>query len=90
MPALEIVFRCYDEGVAFRYQIPGEKASGPLHVLKERTEFSFAKDYPAWRVNSAQGVYTKKSIDTMGSGVERPLTIEMDDAVFVAIHIEPE
>lgn len=84
-PALEFIFRCYDEGIAFCYHIPEQDASGQLHVLQELTEFSFAKDYPAWCVPSAQGVYSRKSIDSMGRGVERPLTIEMEDSVFVAI-----
>ena len=83
--AIDLVFRCYDEGVAFRYQIPKQNDSTKRHVTSELTEFSFTQDHPAWCVNSAQGVYSRKSIDSMGSGVERPLVIEVNDHSFVAI-----
>ena len=82
---LELVFRCYDEGVAFRYHVPANDLQQQLHIKEEWTEFSFTGDHPAWCVTSAQGVYSKKSIDSMGSGVERPLTVEVDDQVYVAI-----
>jgi alpha-glucosidase len=83
--AIDLVFRCYDEGVAFRYEIPKQNDSTKRHVTSELTEFSFTQDHPAWCVNSAQGVYSRKSIDSMGSGVERPLVIEVNDHSFVAI-----
>ena len=84
-PSLELVFRCYDEGVALRYHIPAKDGLPQLHIKEELTEFSFTADHPAWCVTSAQGVYSKKSIDSMGGGVERPLTIEVGDQVFVAV-----
>jgi len=84
-PSLELVFRCYDQGVAFRYHLSPSDSQQQLHIKEEWTEFSFTGDHPAWCVTSAQGVYSKKSIDSVGGGVERPLTIEVGDQVFVAI-----
>ena len=84
-PVLELIFRCYDEGIAFRYIIPKNNHSEQLHIRNELTEFSFLANHAAWCVHSAQGVYSQKSIDNMGSGVERPLTVQVNDHTFVAL-----
>ena len=44
-----ILVRAYNNGVAFRYEIPDQPGLERYTVTDERTEFAFAKDYPCWR-----------------------------------------
>ena len=82
---LELVFRCYDSGMALRYTIPKSASNDDIAIKSENTEFRFLNDHIAWCVKSAQGKYEKKTISTMSSGVERPLTIRANDSTYVAI-----
>jgi alpha-glucosidase len=82
---LDLEFRCYDSGVSMRYVIPKSASFDSISIKSEITEFQFLDDHTAWCVTSAQGEYHKKTISTMGSGVERPLTIRIDDSTYVAI-----
>lgn len=49
-PAMDLVLRAYDDGVAFRYRLPAP-AAGPLGVVAENTEFAFPTDYGCWGLN---------------------------------------
>ncbi len=82
---LEILFRCYDSGVALRYWIPKSPSHERIDIKREKTEFRFLADHVAWCVYSAQGVYSRKSICKMGSGIERPLTVKIDTNTYIAI-----
>lgn len=48
---LEIVFRAYDHGFAFRYRIPGQPNLRHLRLAGEVTEFVFPADYPCQAFN---------------------------------------
>jgi alpha-glucosidase len=39
-----VVFRAYDDGVAFRYLLPGRSGAGGVVIDEELTDFSFATD----------------------------------------------
>ncbi|HJQ31310.1 MAG TPA: glycoside hydrolase family 97 protein [Pyrinomonadaceae bacterium] len=45
---LELVFRAYDDGAAFRYRIPAQAALKQFEIVDERSEFRFADDYACW------------------------------------------
>ena len=48
---LQLVFRAYDSGAAFRYRIPAQKALEAVNILGESTRFDFAADYSCWGAN---------------------------------------
>lgn len=48
---LGLVFRVYDNGVAFRYVVPQQPEFASFSVYGERTEFAFAADYNCWGLN---------------------------------------
>jgi alpha-glucosidase len=48
---LDIVFRAYDDGVAFRYRLPVQPAFTDLRLAGELTEFAFPADYRCWGLN---------------------------------------
>jgi len=49
-PAMDLVLRAYDDGVAFRYRVPAS-ADAPMSVVAENTQFAFPADYSCWGVN---------------------------------------
>lgn len=48
---LEVVFRAYDDGFAFRYRVPGQPNLRQLRLAGEVTEFVFPADYPCQAFN---------------------------------------
>ena len=51
MRAMQWVFRAYDDGVAFRYVVPGDAGLTTLSVSSEDTEFTFGADYDCTGLN---------------------------------------
>ena len=51
MRSLKWVFRAYDDGVAFRYLVPGDAGLATLSVKSEDTEFVFGADYNCTGLN---------------------------------------
>ncbi|TFW15287.1 glycoside hydrolase family 97 protein [Brevundimonas intermedia] len=49
-PAMQVVLRAYDDGVAFRYRVPAG-SDAPMGVVSENTQFAFPADYDCWGVN---------------------------------------
>ncbi len=45
---MDIVFRAYDEGAAFRYSFPLQKAFDGFEILDELTEWRFGPDAMSW------------------------------------------
>jgi len=45
---LQVVFRAYDDGVAFRYVLPRQPGLESFRLAAERSEFRFAGDPEAW------------------------------------------
>ena len=42
---LDLTFRAYDEGVAFRYSIPKQAALTDFNILSDNSEFQFTNDH---------------------------------------------
>ena len=51
---LRWIFRAYDDGVAFRYEVPANAGLATLAVRNEETEFGFAADYGCFGFNVAR------------------------------------
>ncbi|BCX46181.1 alpha-glucosidase [Haloferula helveola] len=83
---LTVVFRLYDEGLAFRYELAdagGESRS--VRLLEDLAEFHFAKDGTCWSYN---GENPNKGPEPLGaaSGTRRlPLTARLDEKTYVSI-----
>ena len=82
---LQLIFRAYDEGVAFSYTIPSQTGLAGATNLTEQTEFRFGADYPAWATYTAQGVYSQTAISGIISGCERPLPVQLATNLYVAL-----
>jgi alpha-glucosidase len=86
---IEIEFRAYDDGIAFRYIYPqqGEK---DLVIMDELTEFNLTNDGQAWWIKAYQPdryeyLFTKSAISSLDT-VHTPLTIESDKDLYISIH----
>lgn len=76
----KIVARAYNDGVAFRYELPSGKA------VQELTQFNFAGDYTAWFYN---GEYANLGPEKLSDSNGRRLpvmTVKVDNANYLAIH----
>ena len=81
---LLLVFRAYNEGVAYQYTIIGHQ-NDSLVLDKEYSDFRFSKNATTWTTTTAQGLYTEKKINEVSGVIERPLTVKMNTNNFVAI-----
>jgi len=84
---MSIVFRAYDEGVAFYYHLPKDHNGEIVDITNELTQFVFAKDQRCWPVNVAQADYSscEKNIGKISDGAERPLTVQVEDHLYASI-----
>lgn len=81
---ISLIIRAYNEGFAYRYSIENKKNKA-LTLQKELTDFNFTDDYSAWITTTAQGQYYQKKISEITDPVERPLTLQISDSLFVAL-----
>jgi alpha-glucosidase len=83
--SLTLTFRSYNEGVAFNYTLTAAEKSAQTVIRREQSEFRFTGDFPAWAGYSAQCVYARTPLSTLKPGCERPLVIELDNKLYVAL-----
>lgn len=48
---LEVIFRAYDDGAAFRYRLPAQAGLSTVAIRHEQTHFDFSADYACWALN---------------------------------------
>jgi alpha-glucosidase len=63
-----IIVRMFDDGVAFRYELPGASKLGEFTLTRELTEFAFAGDYRCWAgepSNCAENQYPERTLCTI-------------------------
>ncbi len=80
---VKMIFRAYNEGVAFRYFI--DNGSQETHIKKELTGFALSPGASAWVTPMSQGVISKISVLDIKEPCERPLLVELTDSLYLAI-----
>lgn len=81
---LDLSFRAYDEGVAFRYTIPKQEGVGKIELRSEDSQFQFTGDHFAYWDDYPQAHYSKVRLSEMPGRSIRPLLVEAGSH-FVAI-----
>lgn len=81
----EVVFRAYDEGIAFRYQFPESKNGLFLHITGEQTQFTMPEGTLAYYERWAQGPYTLRPLKGWTDDAERPLTMKLPTGLYAAL-----
>ena len=83
--SMQLVFRVYDDGLAFRYLIP-QYEGAPGGLPAESTTFHFADDYQAWYYNNENHNIGPERL-TETDGIRQPvMTIQADDNHYLAVH----
>jgi alpha-glucosidase len=90
---LDVIFRAYDEGVAFRYFLPKQEGLEKFSLMAENTGFYFARDASAYALNlgrfntNNEGEYGRTGLDQIkpASIINLPLLVEMPGGPWVAL-----
>ena len=84
-------FRVFNDGVAFRYEIPPQPSFQRIIVTDELTEFNVDLNGQAWRIPAYQATkyelnYEKWPVYELRDAVHTPLTIETNTNRYLSIH----
>jgi len=87
---LEIQFRAYDDGIAFRYIYPKQGTKDSIFIMDEKTTFNLKEDgkawwIPAYRENRYEYLYQNSPVSTLDT-VHTPLTIESNSGLKLSFH----
>lgn len=87
---LEIEFRAFDDGVGFRYLVPGQEGVSQFEIQDELTEFALPEDSRAWWIpafepNRYEYPYKASPIGELKS-VNTPVTFETKSGLCLSIH----
>ena len=86
---MSLIFRAYDDGIAFRYVFPQQDGLDDFVVMDECTQFCFGGDYIAWWIpadyNSYEYLYKETPVD-QADHVNTPVTMRADDSLYLSIH----
>ena len=88
-----VVFRVFDDGLGFRYELPAQPGLGEFAITDELTEFTLADDARAWwipsnrpRLDRSEMLFSSSPVSVLDS-VQTPLTLETQDGrTFIVIH----
>ena len=91
---MTIVFRVYNDGLGFRYELPKQDHLADFEIIDEETEFSLTDDYTAWWIPAYQTeryeyLYNKTPISSISKSfraVHTPLTMKSTTGIYVSIH----
>lgn len=86
---LDVLFRVYNDGFAFRYHLPQQPGMDKLTITDELTEFNFNRNYQAWwipafRDQRYEYQYMKSALSTVDVA-HTPITL-VDDGIAIAVH----
>jgi alpha-glucosidase len=91
---LDLIFRAYDDGAAFRYRLPQQAALRDIEIAAERSQFRFPTDLACWALQlgsfttSYEGEYDRITLSRIGSNaiVGLPLVVQArDESLTVAL-----
>ncbi|MFO7620757.1 MAG: glycoside hydrolase family 97 N-terminal domain-containing protein [Bacteroidales bacterium] len=82
---LNLICRVYDEGAAFAWELPEQQGMESVTITDESITFRFPADYMAWSAPRAQAQYSHVPLSRIDKGCERPLVIEYDTNLVVAL-----
>ncbi|MBR2841294.1 glycoside hydrolase family 97 protein [Candidatus Saccharibacteria bacterium] len=84
-------FRVFDNGVAFRYEIPPQPKFSQITLKQELTEFNIDPSATAWQIPAYQPDryeynYQRTNVYALEHSVHTPLTIHTPNDHFLSIH----
>jgi len=86
----DMVFRVFDDGVGFRYELPKQPAMDEVQIQEELTEFAIAQPATAWWIpafewNREEYLYQRTPLAEVGVA-QTPITLRTTDGTHLSIH----
>lgn len=93
MRRMDLFFRAYNDGIAFRYKLYRSRKTGNREITKEITGFRFAGDAKAWIAEyggystSQEGLFNARPLDSVNEHTIAglPMLIELNKNSYAAI-----
>ena len=82
---INLIVRAYNEGMAIAYELPEHKSRDSITITDENILFRFPDDHQSWSAPRAQAIYRRVPLSSIDKGCERPLVIESDASLMIAI-----
>jgi alpha-glucosidase len=82
---INVICRAYNEGLALAYEFPEQEGRDSLSISSENIIFRFTGDHMVWSAPRAQATYNRLPLTAFDQGCERPLVIEADTSLFLAL-----
>lgn len=87
---LDIIFRVFNDGLGFRYVVPGQEGLKDFVIMDELSEFAMAGDHKAWWIPAYEHEryeywFTESPISEMDT-VHTPLTMVAESGLHISIH----
>jgi alpha-glucosidase len=89
---VDLIFRCYDDGVAFRYDLAAEDRQGSVVIADERTSFgvegnptAYAQYLENYTTSHEHNVTTVRAQDLRSDLLDLPLTLSWSDGTYAAL-----
>jgi len=84
-------FRIFDNGVAFRYEIPPQPKFSQITIQDELTEFHLNLNTTAWKIPAYQPDryeynYRKTTVQNLNHPVHTPLTLRTQNGFYLSLH----
>lgn len=88
---LNLYFRVFNDGVAFRYGIPQQEDLDSLFIIEELSQFNFASDGEAWWIPGSHAFDSYEQLHRVGSlsevdSANTPLTYHSKNGFYISIH----
>jgi alpha-glucosidase len=88
---LNISFRVFNDGVAFRYIFPEQEHLKDFRIMDELTEFNFTGNHdvwwqPAYRSDRYEYLYQKNKLSEVSDTMHTPLTLEAGEDLYLSVH----
>jgi alpha-glucosidase len=86
---LNIIFRVFDDGMGFRYEIPIQTSYDYAEISRELTQFKIPQDHLSWWIpgnpDSYEFLYNNTPVSNIDSA-NTPVTIKASDSLYLSIH----
>ncbi|NQT64375.1 MAG: glycoside hydrolase family 97 protein [Candidatus Marinimicrobia bacterium] len=88
---LNLYFRVFNDGVAFRYEIPKQVGLDSLFIIEELSEFRFARDGKSWWIPGSHAFDSYEQLHKVSrlseiDSANTPLTYITEDDLYISIH----
>ena len=82
---MDIIFRIYNDGIAYRYHWPEQSNMTDIEIASEHSSFHFTGNHQVWRTASASKVAGPVALDSFKETFS-PVTVKVSDSCYVSLH----